>query len=405
MRQSDDKVDFTEQIIDYEEINQKIGLNNIAVKQKPLLTISSWCHNHIQNLHDIYRNKEWWALCKIENKWNWHFVMTDMIHPEQKAVGTEVEITENWLDWAVKYLTEQGENLSEWNCILHSHHHMGCFWSLTDDNARKSMNDWRTLSWNVVTAYDWQVKWYKGCLNYYKPYPIEIDCDIEYEIDDLYWQAKEWWDYIQNRTKEIYNEMVMSDEKLGELQKKYDYSWLLTYLWIDISEELLTNARLIEMKMPSSENFAERMKEILKEAQEKAQEEVGAPVDSELTQRIKWNKDLIDDLEDAFVWQVKNLDDYQSGSVQINNTPVVNWNNKEEQEEIDDEVDYFMYNAENFTEAELRDMLDLDFNLKLQLNEDELWCVYDLCYGERIYIWDLIEDGAIYDYREEFMSK
>ena len=64
-----------------------------------------------------------------------------------------------------------------------------------------------------------------------------------------------------------------------------------------------------------------------------------------------------------------------------------------------------MYNADNFTEAELRDMLDLDFNLKLQLNEEELWCVYDLCYGERVYIWDLIEDGAIYDYREEFMSK
>ena len=73
---------------------------------------------------------------------------------------------------------EQEENLEDWNCILHSHHHMGCFWSWTDDSARLGLNDGREFSISIVTAYSGEDVNYKGCINFYTPYNIEIDLDI-----------------------------------------------------------------------------------------------------------------------------------------------------------------------------------------------------------------------------------
>lgn len=400
--------------IDYKEINEKIWLNNIDVHQAPVLTISSWCHNHIRVLHKKYPSTEWTAICKIVNKWEWQFEMVDMIHPEQKTTSWEVETTDDWMKWAIDHLLERGEDLWEWNCVLHSHHSMGCFWSQTDDNARLSMNDWRMLMWAVVTAYKWEEIDYKGCLNFYKPYPIEIDCDIEYYTEDLYWQREEWGEFVKNRTQEVYNEMVLTDEKLKSYKCEYDYTNLLRYLGIDITDELKKNAEVVQMKMPCPE-YEERLKEIMEEAKEKVQEETGAPIDNELVDWSNWSDNLVHQLE-----EVKVVKEY---------TPTYKWNyyggynswsdydyerfggattKSATQQDIRDFYDEKTdsYNQFNSLEYPTRESIintwGLDDRLKLRLDpETKLWQVFQTHFRMWLNLNDEIDD--VYQFPEDYL--
>lgn len=398
--------------IDYKEINEKIWLNNIDVHQAPVLTISSWCHNHIRVLHKKYPNTEWTAICKIVNKWEWQFEMVDMIHPEQKTTSWEVETTDDWMKWAIDHLLERGEDIWEWNCVLHSHHSMGCFWSQTDDNARLSMNDWRMLMWAVVTAYKWEEIDYKGCLNFYKPYPIEIDCDIEYYTEDLYWQREEWGEFVKNRTQEIYNEMVLTDEKLKSYKCEYDYNNLLRYLGIDITDELKKNAEVVQMKMPCPE-YEERLKEIMEEAKEKVQEETGAPIDSELVDWSNWSDNLLNQLEEnkkksevkpVSGWNGKVYDygyDYSnSWGDYERNTTATKKNNRDFYENPDEK--YCEFSSLNYpTKWSLINAYWLNEQFEFRLNDDKEWEVFNTHYKIWCYVWDELED--LYLYPEDYL--
>lgn len=397
--------------IDYKEINEKIGLNNITVHQAPVLTISAWCHNHIKALHKKYPSTERTAICKVINKWDWQFEMVDMIHPWQKITSWEVETTDEWMEWAVTHLLERWENLWEWNLILHSHHTMGCFWSNTDDKARLGMNDGRMLMRAVVTAYKWDEISYKGCLNFYKPYPIEIDCEIEYELEDLYWQREQYWNHIENRTKELYNEMVLNDEVLKDYQCEYDYDNLLRYLWIDITEELKNNANVIQMKMPC-EWYENRLKEIMEEAKEKVQEEIQEPIDEKLSEWSEWSNDLMKQLEDNIEKTPSHICNYDY----LWNYYGRSWDNYDydygynydcdkdklkEKEEISN--DYFQFdNVQYPTKESLVDTLWLDKRFKLRINPEsnlrEVWCSQ---YKQWLYVWDELED--LFTYPEDYL--
>lgn len=394
--------------IDYKEINDKIGLNNISVHQKPVLTISAWCHNHIKALHKKYPSTEWTAICKVINHWNWQFELVDMIHPWQKTTAWEVETTDKWMERAINYLLERWEDLWEWNLILHSHHWMGCFWSGTDDKARLSMNDGRMLMRAVVTAYKWEEIQYKWCLNFYKPYPIEIDCDIEYYADDLYWQREEYWNYIENRTKEIYNEMVLTDEVLKNYKCEYDYDNLLKYLWIDIIDELKKNAEVVQMKMPC-EWYENRLKEIMEEAKGKAQWEIWAPIDNELMEWDKWSTELMEQLENNIEksyfhnytwnyyssWKDYNYKDYDykpyACDYDYDNDEIVDTNN------------YFKFDENEYpTKEKLCDTIGITTEFKLRINPDtKLWEVRSSQYKQWLYVWDEIED--MYSFPEEYL--
>lgn len=396
-----------ENIIDYKEINNKVWLNNIEVSQRPILTISSWCHNRIRALHKKYPSTEWLAWCKIKNLWNGNFVMTDMIHPWQKISWTDVSITDEWMDRLVDYLIEQGEDLSEWNCVLHSHHSMGCFWSPTDDNARQSLNDWRSLAWAVVSSYKWEEIDYKGCINFYKPYPIEIDCDIQYETEDLYWQAQEWGDYLVNREKEIYNELVLTDEKLKELQTKYNYDRLLDYLGIDITKELEENAIQVAMKIPSKD-YEERLKEIKEIAKEKTQEEIGGPIDNELTQRMEWNEYLDEQLEKAKEQKYSTLNTNTLGNFgKVSDRDLSNsWQDYEFNTKRRRNIPDYVYNIDNFPtkDALINTMwFNPHFEFKPDANWD--WQVMNYSYYEPFWesVADVVED--LYEYEEDYLPR
>lgn len=406
-----------DKVIDRKEMNEKLGTNNVNVENRPLLTINNWCHNHIKALHKKYPNTERLAWCKIENQWNGHFIMVDMVHPEQVGVGTEVETTDDWMKWLNEYLMENWEedDMHKWNCVLHSHHHMGCFWSPTDDKARLWLNDWRTLAWAVVTAYQGEEIDYKGCVNFYKPYNIEIDCDIEYEVDDLYWQAIEYWEFVKNRTAEIYNEAVKTDTKLNELQCEYDYTNVINYLWIDITQQLVDNARQVAIAMPTCKEFTDRLQEIMKEAKEKVQEELGAPIDNELTQRMERNDYLNNQLEKARVEKTYSFNNYNKTTCfnTVSNLKSTIWF------DLNVDIDWapsFPRNRNSdydwrFTEFNYKTKEELindmwfnpEFNFRLHdwYREVMNYSYFEQPYWE--YVWDVLSE--LFDYEEDYLPR
>ena len=219
---------------DYKEMNRKLGLNNITISQPLTLKISEKCHWYIRELHMEYPHKEWLAICKTEQVWPWVFELVDMIHPEQTAGSGSVTATDKGMDWSVDYLMEKGEDLSKWNLILHSHHSMWVFWSTTDDKARLWYNDGRFMCWAVVTAYSGTPEngaiSYKGCVNFYKPYNIEIDCVVEQPERDLRLETEEYLNLdkkyqakLEENKKEIFSRLV--EESIPTINTNSNYQY------------------------------------------------------------------------------------------------------------------------------------------------------------------------------------
>lgn len=250
----------------HDAINKAINVNNVDVKTKPKLIISAWCHAHIKAMHKASPDTEWLAKCKIENLWNGVFRMTDMIHPPQECSSTLVETADwAWL-WEAQYLEKVWLSDWDWNCVLHSHHRMNAFWSGTDDDQRLRLNDGRELARAVVTNYSGDNIWYKGCVNFYKPYNIEIDCDIEYEDVDyetLCNSARADFDTeVENRYCNLIQDNIAL---LDELKGEYSFDNVINYLWIDIRKELEINNIKISNKLPQKE-YNDKLNELYIEA-------------------------------------------------------------------------------------------------------------------------------------------
>ena len=301
---------------DYKEMNKKLGLNNIKISQPLTLRISEKCHWYIRELHMSYPNKEWLAICKTEQVWPWVFELVDMIHPEQTASSGSVTATDKGMDWSVDYLMEKGEDLSKWNLILHSHHSMWVFWSWTDDNARLWYNDGRFMCWAVVTAYDrtaWAETWkisYKGCVNFYKPYNIEIDCvveaperDLRIDTEEYLNQDKKYQEALNEKKKEIFDKLVEdSIPHINTISDQVNYTRIIDYLGIDITNDLLKNYEWVATKIPNPE-VSEFLKLLEQQAEEKAKEEMPQEEKTppqEITDFIEWAMPLEEQLKKAF---------------------------------------------------------------------------------------------------------
>lgn len=281
-------------------MNEAIGLNNIKVDKPITLEISEWCAEHIKTLHKEYPSTEWLAVCKVEPKWNWEFEMVDMIFPWQKWVWWEVETTAEWMDRLTKELVERKEDAWKWNCILHSHHHMGCFWSGTDDKARLWLNDWRTLAWAVVTAYNGDEISYKGCLNFYKPYNIEIDVNVVDADNNMMQAVDEYESLLKIEYENAYADLLKaSEDKINELSNSPDYTRVLDYLWIDITDSLVANYETIKGKV--NVDLSEFIKQIESEALEIAKSTLEYMWDSnvlnEYSEYCDWSDNLLSQLE------------------------------------------------------------------------------------------------------------
>ena len=404
---------------DFKDMNEKLGLNNIKVKQAPKLIISAMCNSHIRALHCHSPNTEWLALCKIVPVWDWVFKLVDMIHPEQKTQAAECEPTDDWLNWAVDYLLEQKEKLWQWNCILHSHHHMGCFWSGTDNDARLGYNDWRNLMWAVVTAYDWEPEtWnvkYKGCVNFYKPYNVEIDVEIEVEEWDYYKECDEYDKSDSIKAKEIkeladsiFEENLWSQkEALDNLDVKPDYSKILDYLWIDITEELEENYKEVQKKMPNKK-LAEFYDGLYKEAYKTAEEAIWntpATISDEALEWKEWSDALIKQLDDHkkveaywYYWYKREKKDNKT--VKTTQEPLIkssyNYDYDDTYYNVND--GWFFYNTYNYPTKEiLKEKLGIPASIWVYPDKDWTWIAYNPSNKKREPVDDCLDD--LFDYQ------
>jgi hypothetical protein len=79
---------------------------------------------------------------------------------------------------------------------------------------------------------------YKSCINFYKPYNIEIDVDVEVEEGNLYKEVEDYLNYdnkreadIKELAKGIFDEKILErQEELNAANVMPDYSKLLNYL-------------------------------------------------------------------------------------------------------------------------------------------------------------------------------
>lgn len=376
------------------EMNSLIGLNNISIKEKITLLINDWCAEHIKTLHKEYPNTEWLAVCKVEPQWNGIFLMTDMVFPWQKGIGWEVETTKQWMEWLTRELADRWERQKEWNCILHSHHHMGVFWSWTDDNARLGMNDWRQVEWAVVTAYNGDEIDYKGCVNFYKPYNIEIDVDVrnvEWEsivekYDNYLQKVKEsegkFYDYLLDENKEY----------IDSITDKPSYSRVLDYLWIDITEELNTNYEWIKDKIGNPE-LVEYMKQLGQKAYELAVSEVntgGVYTDMlcEYGEFCNWSDNLLTQLENHREKEYSIINNTSPSLFSQTSYPL----NRDFDDEYEEYGDYY-FTSPDYDELYVRHAFNIDSSIPMKLWKNNEWLVWvGWTTGDYLYVEEWAEE-------------
>jgi len=385
-----------------EAINKAIGLNNISIKEDLTLLINGRCAEQIKTLHKEYPSTEWLALCKIEPQGSWAFLMTDMIFPQQKGVGAEVETTKEWMEWQTKELINRWEDLRQWNCILHSHHSMGCFWSWTDDKARLGLNDWRQLAWAVVTSYkDWVVS-YKGCLNFYKPYNIEIDAEVKNEmwetICEQYWKYKEEVEEVQQK---FYSSLLEENkEYIDSITAKPSYKKLLDYLDLDIEEELTENYDTIKDKIWNPE-LKEYLSTLSARAWDLAEWEVNSDwryndMLVEYWEFCLWSDSLLDQLEKHREKTYTSRSNYSYSTLPKVESkaqpPVIDELRDFNSYEEDEYYGTFEFTSNKYAESFVRQMFNVPYNIPMIVwdrSEWKVWC--DECWD---YIY--IEDWADY---------
>ena len=372
-----------------ENMNKLVGLNNISIKENITLLINDWCAEHIKTLHKEYPHEEWLAYCKVEPQWNWVFLMTDMVFPWQRTTSWDVETTIEWMQWLNKELIRRWEKATDWNCVLHSHHSMGCFWSPTDDNARLSLNDWRQLAWAVVTAYKDDEINYKGCINFYKPYNIEIDVNVmNVEKETIREKYSEYLMKVDESEKKFYDYLVETNkEYIDSITDKPTYSNLLEYLWVDITEELNENYNSLKEKIWNPELI-----EYLKQLQNKARELALAEVNTwwvytdmlaEYGAFCQWSDNLLTQLEE----NKKQKQEYSSSiySPSLFSSAATLSNRDFEDDEYDD-YDVYEFVGSKYAESYVRHMFRIDDTIPMKMWENWEWLVYSYYWGEYIYV-------------------
>lgn len=379
-----------------EEMNKLIGLNNVSVKENITLLINDRCAEHIKQLHKEYPHTEWLAVCKVEPQGKWVFLMTDMVFPWQKGVSADVETTKEWMEWLNEELIKRNENCKQWNCILHSHHSMGCFWSWTDDNARLGMNDWRQVERAVVTAYDKQDNSkidYKGCVNFYKPYNIEIDV----EVKNVEWPTivEKYNDYLTKITESeiAFYEYLTEENKdyIESITETPSYSRVLEYLWVDITEDLVRNYNELNDKIWNPE-LLDYLKQLTDLSHKLALEEINnggeyADMLVEYGAFCEWSDKLLDQLEEN---RKEKSAVVQGSLVSQTSYPV----NRYLEDEYEDYYDY-EFTGSKYAESFVRHMFRIDNKIPMKMWDHWEWLVYSYVFQDYVYVEDY-EDNYYY---------
>lgn len=374
-------------------MNELVWLNNIHTDKKITLLINDWCSEHIKTLHKEYPNQEWLAVCKVQPQGEGVFVMTDMLFPWQTTSSWDVETTKEWMEWLTKELIRRWEKMVDWNCILHSHHHMGCFWSWTDDKARLGLNDWRQLAWAVVTAYEWDKINYKGCINFYKPYNIEIDVSVRdtqgtlFEYESIVERYNNYLEKVRESEARFYEFLLdVNKEHIDGITNRPSYSNILDYLGVDITEELNENYNELKEKIGNPE-LVDYLKQLWEKANELAVNEINK--DWKYTDMLieydafcKWSDWLLTQLEEHKKQPVvqTTLGSFGSASLFSQSSFPLN-------RDFENDYDYgyhlYEFTSPQYDESYVRQMFGIDNNIPMKVgdsNERMAWSNEDWDY-------------------------
>lgn len=373
------------------KMNELIDLNNVSIKEDITLLINDWCAEHIRTLHKEYPHTEWLAFCKVEPQWNWIFLMTDMIFPWQKGVGADVETTAEWMKWLNEELLRRWENGKLWNCVLHSHHSMGVFWSGTDDNARKSLNDWRQLAWAVVTAYDKQnpdLITYKWCLNFYKPYNIEIDANVMNNPGDtIVDKYKDYLKRIEESEAQFY-EFLLEENKeyIDSITETPSYNNISEYLWIDITDELRENYDTIKDKIGNPE-LLDYLKQLNDLASQCAVNEINngwiyTDMLAEYGAFCDWSDNLLSQLEEN---RKSKIESVVQGTLLSSTTYPDN-------RYLEDDYSIYEFTGSRYAESYIRHMFRIDSATPMKMWDYWEWQVYSYYLWDYVYVEDWAEE-------------
>jgi hypothetical protein len=296
--------------------------------------------------------------------------------------------------------------MTDWNCILHSHHHMGCFWSWTDDKARLGLNDWRQLAWAVVTSYEWDKINYKGCINFYKPYNIEIDVAVTEIYDNPLWydsivdRYKDYLDKVKESEARFYEFLLDTNKNyIDSITDRPSYKNILDYLWVDITEELNSNYDTLKDKIWNPE-----LKEYLKQMRDKANELAEKEINSdwrytdmliEYDAFCKWSDWLLTQLEEHkqksySFWVLGNFWAV-SGASSSTQPSLLNSSSMVSNRDFDDDDEYeywYQFSAPECNESYVRQMLGIDYDVPMKIWDYWEWLAWSNEDWDYLYVED-----------------
>lgn len=267
---------------------------------------------------------------------------------------------------------------------------MGCFWSDTDDKARLGMNDGRQVEWAVVTAYDKDNNInYKGCVNFYKPYNIEIDVNVM----DCPWDTivEKYNDYLTKiaESETAFYEYLLEENKeyIDSITETPSYSRVLEYLWVDITEDLVKNYGEINDKIGNPE-LIDYLKQLTDLSHKLALEEINsgssyADMLVEYGEFCEWSDNLLSQLEENRKAKV-------STPVQGSLISSTAYPTNRYLEDDDYDYDIYEFTASRYAESYIRHMFRVDSKTPMKMGDNWERLVFSY------YLWDYIyvEDWA-----------
>jgi len=259
--------------------------------------ISGYVNELVTRLHSEYPHQERSGIGRVE-KQDWKYVLTDIRFPKQHNWPATTELTDDWLSLLLEELVvDDPSHLWDYKCWIHSHHSMSCFWSWTDEEAKRSFNDGNTrFRFSVVTAYSWGSVSYLWALNVFNPVNMEVAFTPQVlaittaDRDKIYWEnsttiRKSLLAIEQERDKKIWLLVASGIPKEKDIVEMLD---------IFNSEDTQENrSAIIAILSEEEQHNIERLKEAYNRECAQSQQELLSSIGNDLVEsrieELKWN--------------------------------------------------------------------------------------------------------------------
>lgn len=245
------------------------------------------------------------------------------------------------------------------------------------------------MEWAVVTAYKWDEISYKWCLNFYKPYNIEIDVNVvdtdEETIVDKYMEYSELVAETQARRYDFLLEV--NEDKIDELTDKPSYSDIVSYLWLDISTELEKNYKKIKDKIWNPE-LLEYLKWLEDKAEALAIEEVER---SWLYTDVAIEYDVFCEWSEALLTQLKEHREAEEAQ-----RPKIHSSSLYSSRDFEDDIDEYYYTSPAFDANYIKTTFGICDDTPIKVWSKGEWRVWSSMISDYLYVEDWANEVVDY---------